>query len=152
MKQRISVVVLATIVALGVGIWMPELGIRRVKAQTTSLSGGYGYQISQPISASNTTLSGAVGVITFDGAGKVSVNQTFVETDGTAGAATVKVQAATVTGTYTVNPDSTGVLSLDLGGASPATFAMVITDSGAGIMLISTGGSNTLTIGTARKL
>lgn len=153
MKNKNRIMLMAAVVALGVGMWMPQFSLRRVSAQTApSLSGGYGYQATQPISPSNPSPNAAVGVMTFDGAGKVTANQTFVETDTAAGAAAVKVQTATITGTYTVNPDSTGTISLDLGGDKPATFAIVVTDGGSSIIIVSTGGSNIVTFGSMRKL
>jgi hypothetical protein len=151
-NNNTRIMLTAAVVALGVAMWMPQLSLRRVSAQTApNLTGAYGYLVNQPISTSNASPNAAVGVMTFDGGGKVSVNQTFVETDTAAGATAVKVQTATITGSYTVNADSTGTISLDLGGEKPATFAMVLTDSGSNIMVVSTGGSNIVTFGTMRK-
>jgi hypothetical protein len=151
--RNIATVALAAILAFGIGTWVSELGMERVAAQTTGLSGSFGFQATMPISSSNTALSAAVGVMTFDGAGNVSINQTFVETDTAAGATALKVQPpGPITGTYTINADNTGTMGINLGGDKPTPFAFVLTEGGNSIQFLQTGGGNVLLIGAARKI
>ena len=152
MKNNIRTIILTAFVALGVGMWMPQLSLRPVSAQTAAvLSGSYGFEISQPVGPTNPGFNAALGVLKFDGKGGLALSQTFVETDTAAGAATVKVQEAAITGTYTQNTDGTGVLSVDIGAAAPATFAFVVTDGGNALRFVSTNTSNVITLGSARK-
>jgi hypothetical protein len=59
----------------------------------------------------------------------------------------VQVKTRQLTGTYTVNADGTGAVTIPGG-----TVAFVITDGGSGLMLLPTAGfGNTLVTGTARK-
>jgi hypothetical protein len=138
--------------AFGAGMWAPQFGLRRVSAQGPTLNGSYGFQATVPISSSNPGLGASVGVMTFDGAGNLTINQTYVETDTAAGATALKVQPpGPITGTYTVNADSTGSLAVNLGGDKPTPFAIVVTDGGNGVMFLQTGGGNVILLGTARK-
>lgn len=144
--------VLLVVAAFGTGLWMPNFGLRRVAAQAPALNGSFGFQATVPISSSNASYSATVGVMTFDGSGNVTINQTFVETDTAAGATALKVQPpGPVTGTYTVNADSTGTMALNLGGEKPSPFAFVVTDGGSGLMFVQTGGGNVIVHGAARK-
>jgi hypothetical protein len=153
MKNSTRTIILTALVAFAAGMWTPQLRVRQVSAQEPPiLNGIYGYQATQPISASNPTLSSAIGTMTFDGLGKVFVSQTMVETDGAPNATSLRVNRAQIAGTYIINLDGTGSLSFDVGGDRPVTFAFVMTDRGANILLTGTGGGNILTIGSLRKL
>jgi hypothetical protein len=152
MKNTKRTVTLAAVGLFATGILIPQMSLRRVSAQEPpNLTGTYGYQAMQPISASNSALSGAVGVMAFDGNGKIVASQTLVETDGTPNAGALKVQRAQIHGIYQVNLDGTGTMAFEVGGEKPATFSFVITDGGTNIMLLGTGGGNILTIGSLRK-
>ena len=151
-KRSALTAVLLVAAAFGAGMWTPGFGIRRVAAQAPTLNGSYGFQATVPISSSNPGLGGSVGVMVFDGAGNLTINQTYVETDTAAGATALKVQPpGPITGTYTVNADGTGSLAVNLGGDKPTPFAIAVTDSGNGIMFLQTGGGNVILLGTARK-
>ena len=153
MKNSSKAILLTAFVAFGIGMWMPQLSLRPVSAQTpTVLSGSYGYQTTQAVTPTSPSFTSSVGVMKFDGSGNVSIAQTFVGTNPAADATTVTVQAdVPLKGKYTQNTDGTGVLSVDIGEAAAATFSFVITDGGANIMLVSTNGGNAITVGTARK-
>lgn len=151
--RNILTVAVAAVVAFGVGTWVSELGMGRVSAQSAGVKGSFGFQATMPISSSNPAYSAAVGVMTFDGAGNVSINQTFVETDTTAGATALKVQPpGPITGTYTINADNTGTLGINLGGDKPTPFAFVLTEGGNSIQFLQTGGGNVMLFGAARKI
>jgi len=109
----------------------------------------YGFMANIPPSLTPPT--GFLGVITFDGAGNVTGTETIVSPDLSPGATTVSVQTSPFTGTYTLNGDGTGILSLNFGGDTPTQVAFVTTDGGAGLMFVQTGSRNFLLMGTARK-
>jgi len=88
-----------------------------------------------------------VGVIKFDGAGGVS-QTTTVSLNGT-----IIPNRSSVSGSYEVNPDCTGDLSVELpapGGTITSTSHFVIVDHGMEIRLINTGAGRVL-LGKARK-
>jgi hypothetical protein len=72
-----------------------------------------------------------VGVLAFDGAGTFSVSFTDVQQG-------VVAPTETDAGTYTVNPDCTGSLSITTGPGAGATFNIVIIGGGAEIFGINT--------------
>lgn len=147
MKNRSRVIIMTAVLLIGIALWLPGLRSRRVAAQSAGLTGSYGFtqtDLSNP--------SATVGVITFDGAGNVTGSVTSVQPDPSPNATAVVVQAGQFTGTYTVNPDGTGTLTLQLGGPTPNTSSFVITDGGSGLMFVNTGGGgkgNDLRTGTA---
>ena len=124
-------------------------GVARA-ASAGPLQGTYGFQFN------NSPVPGqSIGVLSFDGAGNVTVSLTFV------GAGTgpnhdphqAPVFTGTSTGTYSVNPDGSGtiVLPAAFGGQSDQTYAFVIVDSGSGLLSIQMNRSgNGVSSGTAR--
>lgn len=112
-----------------------------------SLSGSYGFQLnSSPFPA------GTIGVVNFDGAGKVAVSLTSV---GEKGGGQSSVSTANLSGTYSVKPDGSGTINLPAapGQSANATFAFTITDGGSGLLLLQTSGApgGNLVFGTARQ-
>lgn len=152
-RNSVLTIALAAIAAFGGGVWVSELGMERVAAQSAGLSGNFGFQGTMPISSSNPAYAASVGVMTFDGAGNVTINQTFVETDTAAGAAALKVQPpGPITGTYTINADNTGTMGINLGGEKPTPFSFVVAEGGNSLLFLQTGGGNVLVLGSARKI
>jgi hypothetical protein len=87
------------------------------------------------------------GIITFDGAGGVS-QTTTVSLNGT-----ILLNRSSISGSYEVNPDCTGDLSVVLpvpGGTITSTSHFVIVDHGKEIRLVNTGAGRVL-LGNARK-
>ena len=105
-----------------------------------SPKGSYAFQLtSSPVPALT------IGVLSFDGAGKAVMTFKSVDSDP----ANPVQSSGSLAGTYDVKPDGTG--TIDLTPSSGGTFAMVVTDSGSGLLLMQTDitGSNVL-FGTAR--
>jgi hypothetical protein len=152
MKNRMRVVIMTAILLVGMAVWLPGLRSRRVAAQSPVLMGSYGFTLTVAYAGGDTP-GALMGVVTFDGAGNATSNATLVQVDGDPRANTVQVgQTGQTTGTYTLNADGTGTLTFPNNGATPTTVAFVITDGGAGIMVLPTGGfGNHLVTGTARK-
>ena len=149
MKNRIRVVIIMTaVLPIGIALWLPGLALRHVAAQSQTLAGSYGFTATLPYTG-NFNQAAVVGVFKLDGAGNFTGNQTVVSPDPSPNATTVQVQAVSIAGTYTVNADGTGTLTVTT--PQPSTSAFVITDGGAGIMFVQTGGANLLITGTARK-
>jgi hypothetical protein len=71
-----------------------------------------------------------------DGAGNATGSYTFVFGGGT------PTFGGTFTGTYSINPDSTGSITLALDSGSTITFAFVVTDGGSGILMLQTVQNN----------
>jgi hypothetical protein len=149
MKNRSRVIIMTAVLLIGMVLWLP-LRSRRVAAQSAGLTGSYGFTVTDLSNPSAT-----LGVITFDGAGNVTGRATVVQPDPSPNATSVVVQqGGQFTGTYTVNADGTGALTLQVGGPTPQTSSFVITDGGSGLMFVGTGGGgngNDLHTGTARK-
>ena len=114
-------------------------GVARAASPGT-LQGTYGFALD------NTPIpSGSVGAMSFDGAGNVSVTFTTVGLGS-------DVSGGTLTGTYTVNPNGSGTMSLVSPSGQPqGSLAFVVTDGGAGLLLLLTDGTgNNVSYGTAR--
>ena len=112
-----------------------------VAAQSTSPSGSYGFVVNAFQIDSNGANGGAVlGVINFDGAGNATGTATLKPRD--TNAQNTQPVPTTFTGTYSSNPDGTGSVKLAFDVGFGATFAMVTTDGGQGIQLVSTDCSN----------
>lgn len=97
------------------------------QTQSNSPAGSFGFQ-----------LSNTIGVLNFDGAGNVAVTYNSVDNGS--------LTSGTATGTYSGNSNGIGTLNLTANdGSGTLTIATVITDSGAGILLLQTnngGGGN----------
>ena len=92
------------------------------------LNGGYGLQFTRTAPAPFTVLS----VWTFDGAGHVALSETGVSPGPNVG-------SAMQSGTYSVNPDGTGTITLTpQPGLNGRTFAFVITQGRSGLLVLQT--------------
>ena len=114
---------------------------------TGGLSGSFGFALNNaPMPL------GTLGVMSFDGAGNVSMSYNSVSTGGDPNQP--PMSSGTLTGTYTQNGDGTGTIAwpAQAGLAAPAAFAIAVTDSGAGIFLLKTNGASdgNVSSGTAR--
>ena len=78
-------------------------------------------------------------------------SETLVQPDTSPNPTGVQSQIVRFAGTYTVNADGTGTLTVQIPGGPTIPVSLVITDGGAGLMFVQTGGSNSLLTGTARK-
>jgi hypothetical protein len=120
-------------------------GVARA-AYTGPVNGSYGFQLS-----SNPVPSGYLGVVSFDGAGNVGISITNI---GVAQEGSPPpVTGGTLTGTYSLNPDGSGTVTLPDASGNPAlTFAIVAIDGGSGLLLILESGppGSNVSSGTAR--
>ena len=112
-----------------------------------SLSGSFGAElINFPIAG------GEIGTLTFDGAGNANFSLTFMgaaDANGTPPAPFPYTQP----GTYTINSDGTGSVSLPAvaGVTNARTFVFVTTDNGSGILTMQTNRAGSgVVFGTAR--
>jgi hypothetical protein len=119
-------------------------------AYAGSLKGSYGFQFN-----SSPNPGQSLGVASFDGAGKVAVSLTFVG----AGMGPnndphqAPVFTGTSAGTYSLNPDGSGVIVLPaaFGGQNDQMYAFVVVDGGSGLLLIQMNRSGSgVSSGTAR--
>lgn len=109
-----------------------------------ALNGAFGFQFSN---APNVNVS--VGV---DGAGNVTISVIFISSSNSKGNPAAPFPL-TQTGTYSINPDGTGTISLPAvpGVTNSLAYSFVVTDSGSGLLLIQTDRrGNGVTAGTAR--
>jgi hypothetical protein len=107
-------------------------------AQSTSPSGPFGFLLNISMTREVTdTGTAIIGIMNFDGAGNVAGPLIF-ERGGTS---TKPVQSvpATLTGTYSSNPDGTGGLTVSIADQLTFTFDTVIAEGGRSLQLISTG-------------
>jgi hypothetical protein len=151
MKTRNRVMMMTAVLLIGLVLWLPGLRLPRVAAQSAGLKGSYGVTLTQLYNGGNNP-GAVVGVFTFDGAGNVTASFTNVQPDPDPKATTVQVSAGQLTGTYTVNADGTGTLTIPNQSGPTSTISYVITDGGASLFFLLTGGSgNNVQTGTARK-
>jgi hypothetical protein len=116
-------------------------------AQGTMSAGSYGMLLNRWSDAKNGP-QGVFGVFNLDGAGNVTGSYTIVSEN--VGPAPI---SGTFMGTYSTNPDSTGSITLNLDIGVTVSLAIVVTDGGAGILMLQTGendGFSQLISGTAR--
>jgi hypothetical protein len=104
-------------------------------------AGSYGYLITGWPDAGNKPFT-IFGVINLDGAGNVNGSYTLVTGRPFA-------TPGTLSGAYSVNPDGTGSMTLNFDLGLTATVAIVVTESGSGILMLASVG-NQVTSGTAR--
>ena len=149
--KNYSRVIIAAAVGISLALCVPQLRLQRVTAQSTGLSGSYGFMATaQYTGASNSGPIGLVGTMTFDGSGSLTGSETVVLPDSSPDAIDVKSTKVQFAGTYTVNADGTGTMMLQLrDNLTPVAF--VITDGGSSVMFMQTGAGNNLLTGTARK-
>lgn len=112
-----------------------------------SLNGSYASLLNN-----SPNVNASIAVATFDGAGNVNLSLTFVPSSDDNGQPPTPFSAA-LTGTYTINPDGTGVMNFPAvpGVTNAQTFGLVTTDNGAGAFIVQLDrpGSGVMT-GTAR--
>jgi hypothetical protein len=120
-------------------------GIARA-AYTGSLNASsYGFQATN-----SPTPAASLGVLSFDGAGNVSMSVTFVGLSGASGQP--NVFTGTSTGTYSSNPDGSGAITITMANGNMQTYVFVITDGGSGLLLLQTNRSgNGVSFGTGRR-
>jgi hypothetical protein len=120
-------------------------GTGRIAAPGVSPKGSYAGQTSySPYPAASITL------LNLDGAGNLTgtvINQNGQTNSGT------PPKPVNFTGTYSLNPDGTGTVSTTVASGQPGPpFAFVVTDGGAGLLLLQTALANggNIAYGTAR--
>ena len=119
-------------------------GIAR-SAYTGPLKGSFGFHLD-----SSPEPGTVIGVVNFDGSGNAAVSFTAVAAGHDPSQA--PVLSGTLAGTYSTNPDGSGMLTLsDASGQPAGTYAFVMTDAGSGALLLQTGTTgNNVQFGTAR--
>jgi hypothetical protein len=113
---------------------------------TGSVNGSYGFQLN-----SIPDPSGYLGVMSFDGAGNAAISITNVGAPQKG--SPPPVGGGTLKGTYSLNPDGSGTVTLiDPSGNPGQTFAIVSTDGGSGLLLVLESGppGSTVSSGSAR--
>jgi len=138
----LAVVVILTCAAMAV----PMALAQSPAFNNGSLKGSYGFLAAKWTSDSSENAEGDVGVMTFDGAGNVSGSFTLNEAGN--------VQTATFSGTYSVQSNGTGSISLTVENKFNVTLAFVIDASTKNFQFLQTncgGGScgNWVNSGTA---
>jgi len=118
------------------------------------LMGSYGFSVTVPYSGTGGIGPAVIqGVFTLDGAGNSALSSGIsasLASDPNATAPQVQ-PLMKGTGTYTVNPDGTGTVTLVNPQGKVTSLSFVITDSGSQMRLVLTGGiGNAVGIGTAR--
>jgi hypothetical protein len=116
-------------------------------AQGTTPAGSYGMLLNRWPDANNGP-QGVFGVFNLDGAGNVTGSYTIISAN--VGPAPI---SGTFMGTYSINPDSTGSITLNVDIGVNVTLTIVVTDGGAGILMLQTNASDgfsQVTSGTAR--
>jgi hypothetical protein len=106
-------------------------------AQGTVPAGSYGYLLNRWQDGNNNPET-LFGILNLDGAGNVTASYTVVFGGGT------PTTSGTLNGTYSINPDGTGTMALNDNGqfVGQVQFAIVVTDGGAGILMLQTAQSN----------
>jgi hypothetical protein len=120
-------------------------GVARA-AYTGSVNGSYGFQLN-----STPVPNAYLGAISFDGAGNAAISITNVGAPQEG--SPPQVGGGTLKGTYSLNPDGSGTVTLiDPSGNPNLTFAIAATDGGSGLLLVLTSGppGSTVSSGTAR--
>jgi len=123
-------------------------GTARIQsAQGTTLAGSYGYLLNR-WPDSKFASQGFFGIFNLDGAGNVTGSYAIAR------ATDPIFLSGTLTGTYSINPNGAGSLTLSLDLGITATLAVVVTDGGSGILMLQTDesdGFGSVVSGTARK-
>jgi hypothetical protein len=93
------------------------------------LNGSYGLQFIK----SSPTPAASLSVFSFDGAGNVSLSSTFIGAD-------LSVASETLFGTYSVNPDGTGTITVppQPGSLMGQTYVFVIAEGHSGLLVLQT--------------
>ena len=147
MKQMNKPLSMVFALALALSL-APSAKAESDECSVSTLKGSFGIATSGSIVAFGPVgLIAEVGVIKFDGAGGVS-QTTTLSSNGT-----ILTNRSTISGSYEVNSDCTGDLSLVLpvpSGTITSTSHFVIVDHGKEIRLVNTGAGRVL-LGNARK-
>ena len=155
-----SATIRASLVSLLFGL--PHL-LPTASAQGIRPSGSFGFQINAWVGPDGRNPQAVIGVLNFDGAGKVTGSFTIAfaqENPGPNDPPSGLGIPGALTGTYSSNPDGTGKMNIG-GTIGPisgnvanfnSTLAMVITDGGAGLQLVQTDPGGQLNSGTARAI
>ena len=114
---------------------------RTPSAQGSLPAGSYSYLLTGWPEAGDKPFS-LFGIINVDGAGNLNGSFTLVNGRPTA-------FPGTFSGTYSVNPDGTGKMTFNLDAGLTVTVAIVVTESGSGILMLGSL-SDQVTAGTAR--
>ena len=143
LRLAASVPVLTPVLALWFVYLIPA------QAQSTAPVGSFGILLNQWKSADANSSPGALlGVLNFDGSGNVTGSYTIVGKNPTS--------TGTWTGTSSGNPDGSTTVNLTFDVGVTATAAMAVTDGGAGLQIILTGGTlskpGQVIFGTGRTL
>jgi hypothetical protein len=119
-------------------------GIGR-SATVGSVKGAYAFQLNN-----TPTPSGAIGLMSFDGAGNATSSITFVGAGQDVSQA--PVSTGTFSGTYSVNSDGSGTISLPAppGQSVDVALAFVVIDNGNGLLLLRTKPGGNVASGIAR--
>jgi hypothetical protein len=112
--------------------------VSKVSAQggcsAASFSGGYGFLVNS-VNSNGTARDATLGILSPDGAGNLSGSFTTSPPS----------QTGTLTGTYSVNSDCSGTMTItDSLGGNPS-FAFVLTNAGSNVQLLRTNGANVVT-------
>jgi len=154
MKNRSRVIIMTAVLLIGMAIWLPGLRSWRVRAQSPTLAGSYGFSITVPYAGNDNGTGVIQGVVTLDGAGNATGGGgVSVGVDPDPNATGPQVQPTQSNqGTYTVNPDGTGTITFQNPNGKTTSISFVITDGGSQLMLVVTAGlGNAVGTGTARK-
>jgi hypothetical protein len=120
-------------------------GNDRARCTVATLKGSYGYTVTGALAGGPTPGPfAAVGRFTFDGAG----NFQNVRTISRNGAISLRVQGI---GTYTVEPDCTGLVTFTDGGVVTLGTDLVIDGDGDEIRMIATSPGTVLTVAGRRQ-
>jgi hypothetical protein len=150
MKNRLTRIVLAAgVLLLAAAAFLPGLRHHKASAQQAFAGGTYSFSAQQPISTATLAGSATMGVLNFDGSGNATGSYLFV----LSGSPQVQTVSGQFGGTYVINADGTGTVSLQSpDGALQLTMAIALTDGGNGFYLAITSGTGGLLVtGTARK-
>jgi len=132
-------VVLTVAISCSLAFLAPVNMLSPVAAQSLAPSGTYGFEAGVSQIDSVGANGGAIlGVITFDGMGGVSGNAIVKPRD--TNVQNAQAAPGTFTGTYTVNPDGTGSVTMTLDLGFSITFAMATVDGGQGLQLVGAAG------------
>lgn len=102
-------------------------------AQTTTPNGSYGVLVNLWPDA-NQLPSAFLGVLNFDGSGKISGSYTIFTKS-------TDVLKGTLTGTYSGNADGTNTVNLTLDVGQTVVASVAVTDAGTGLQILVTGGT-----------
>ena len=101
----------------------------------SSLNGAYGFEIvANQLDSIGSNGGAIVGVLNFDGAGNIS--GTAIDKERTGQIPDGHTGQGSLSGTYTVNPDNTGIMTLQFDFGFSLTLALTLTDGGKNLFFI----------------